>query len=668
VDGFFAWVQAEAWQPDGSDWGEAYLDWFYRSMADPTLPYSQLLTVGAVWPGFNDTLAPWRSGPARFIAQRNDQSWQATWDLAIQHQPSIVQITTWNDWEEQTAVEPDHSLGAWPGMPIDCADSLTGWETLRGSVAISVSPVALVAGQEDGAVNMTYHLSETAQITDDNWVQLKYVLTTSLPISFDTVRFSYQGTTTNSLQIGFASGGANYFSGDVHETTQVPWWTYKAWDLQGIRNGNVAVTDSDRIDAFFVSVKRSDKDDVGGQGSFTVDAPQFLTLQARSVPTASAQITVEPTIAQRAAGWIATQVKQTAQGCLVKSWAEEEADLAWLYDQALALIVFTDTNLDQATCLANQLHALQNADGSWHSGYHYASQPVTSVEPTTPIGANAWTVYALAYYASKIKCFRIYSATCEFDRHFSRSSVSPGDKRNIGVRQVPVKFCAARIVTCFQSFADAQQGARWLATMQRADGSMPDLPGSAGAPTEPNLDAWWSFHATGLHGEADRLKGFILKKLWDEHMGRFKAGPDSFDIFLDNQTWGALFLQKHGQEPNARRALSYAYATLSTCSSNGLTCGLDGGGPYSVWNEGTLQYIVAGGEHSQAYWEQMVKQQAADGGLPGSPDQFRSDAIWLTTMHGVAPSAWLYFAGNKNNPYRPISDTRHIFLPVLMNL
>jgi serine/threonine-protein kinase len=37
----------------------------------------------------------------------------------------------------------------------------------------------------------------------------------------------------------------------------------------------------------------------------------------------------------------------------------------------------------------------------------------------------------------------IYSATCEFDRHFSRSSVSPGDKRNMGVRQVPVKFCAA---------------------------------------------------------------------------------------------------------------------------------------------------------------------------------------------------------------------------------
>ena len=66
VDGFFAWVQPstyDGWQPDGGDWGGVYLDWFYQTMANPTLPYSQMLTVGAVWPGFNDWLAPWRSWP-----------------------------------------------------------------------------------------------------------------------------------------------------------------------------------------------------------------------------------------------------------------------------------------------------------------------------------------------------------------------------------------------------------------------------------------------------------------------------------------------------------------------------------------------------------------------------------------------------------------------------
>jgi hypothetical protein len=36
-----------------------------------------------------------------------------------------------------------------------------------------------------------------------------------------------------------------------------------------------------------------------------------------------------------------------------------------------------------------------------------------------------------------------YSAPWQFDRHFSRNSVSPGDKRTISVRQVPVKFDAA---------------------------------------------------------------------------------------------------------------------------------------------------------------------------------------------------------------------------------
>jgi hypothetical protein len=52
-----------------------------------------------------------------------------------------------------------------------------------------------------------------------------------------------------------------------------------------------------------------------------------------------------------------------------------------------------------------------------------------------------YLIVSSSQHASKEK--RIYSATCEFDRHFSRSSVSPGDKRNMGVRQAPVKFCAA---------------------------------------------------------------------------------------------------------------------------------------------------------------------------------------------------------------------------------
>jgi hypothetical protein len=88
--------------------------------------------------------------------------------------------------------------------------------------------------------------------------------------------------------------------------------------------------------------------------------------------------------------------------------------------------------------------------------------------------------------------------------------------------------------------------------------------------------------------------------------------------------------------------------------------GLDGAGPFSVWNEGTLQYVVAGGADSQYYWEQMAGQQAADGGLPNSPDEFLGYIVWLSPWHGVAPTAWLYFAGTEG----PFHVTQRVFLPL----
>jgi hypothetical protein len=104
VDGFYAWVQPTdppGWQSDCSEWGEGYLQWFYSTMASS--PYSDTITVGGVWPGFDDALASWGTG--RCMSRRCGQTWQDTWALAIEHHPSIVQIDTWNDFEEGTAIE-----------------------------------------------------------------------------------------------------------------------------------------------------------------------------------------------------------------------------------------------------------------------------------------------------------------------------------------------------------------------------------------------------------------------------------------------------------------------------------------------------------------------------------------------------------------------------------
>lgn len=128
-DGFYAWVQPNDWQvwpPDGQDWGDEYLHWFYRTMKDPALPYANKIAVGGVWPGFDDSLAPW--GEDRFMSRGGRYVYDATWDIASCHQAEIVMIATWNDFEEGTDVE----FGT--GMCVDVGD-------LRADVLMRGAPI-----------------------------------------------------------------------------------------------------------------------------------------------------------------------------------------------------------------------------------------------------------------------------------------------------------------------------------------------------------------------------------------------------------------------------------------------------------------------------------------------------------------------------------------------
>jgi hypothetical protein len=66
-DGFYAWVQPSAskWLTDGTEWGHDYLTWFYDVMTGLTPTYTAKVAVGAVWPGFDDSTAPWGQNRSR---------------------------------------------------------------------------------------------------------------------------------------------------------------------------------------------------------------------------------------------------------------------------------------------------------------------------------------------------------------------------------------------------------------------------------------------------------------------------------------------------------------------------------------------------------------------------------------------------------------------------
>lgn len=105
--GSYAWVQpgGSGWKPDGSNWGEPYLDYFYKTMkSEPNK-----IAVGAAWPGFDDSRASWSLN--RHMQSRCGQTLDDTMTFYRRYYGDdsnplpFLLIETWNDYEEGTAIE-----------------------------------------------------------------------------------------------------------------------------------------------------------------------------------------------------------------------------------------------------------------------------------------------------------------------------------------------------------------------------------------------------------------------------------------------------------------------------------------------------------------------------------------------------------------------------------
>lgn len=105
--GAYAWVQPGpgGWAPDGSNWGEPYLDYFYKTMKSK---HPGEIVIGGAWPGFDDSAAKW--GLNRHIQNGCGKTLDATLNFYERYYDSsnplpFLLIETWNDYEEGTAIE-----------------------------------------------------------------------------------------------------------------------------------------------------------------------------------------------------------------------------------------------------------------------------------------------------------------------------------------------------------------------------------------------------------------------------------------------------------------------------------------------------------------------------------------------------------------------------------
>lgn len=105
---FYAWVQPGSNGWNGSNWGQDYLTWYYNTLKSN---YSSSISFacGGVWAGFNDSINHcW--GQNRGIKRQNGTVYNSTWAFINNYSGNppmqFVYISTWNDWNEGTEIEP----------------------------------------------------------------------------------------------------------------------------------------------------------------------------------------------------------------------------------------------------------------------------------------------------------------------------------------------------------------------------------------------------------------------------------------------------------------------------------------------------------------------------------------------------------------------------------
>jgi hypothetical protein len=117
--GSYAWVQPGpgGWAADGSNWGQQYLENFYKTMKDK---HPDKIAVGGVWPGFDDSAAKW--GLNRHMQSDCGKTFNETLNFYHRYYdasapPPFLLIETWNDYEEGTAIErrTEKGCGGDPG-------------------------------------------------------------------------------------------------------------------------------------------------------------------------------------------------------------------------------------------------------------------------------------------------------------------------------------------------------------------------------------------------------------------------------------------------------------------------------------------------------------------------------------------------------------------------
>ncbi len=494
---------------------------------------------------------------------------------------------------------------------IDKFDNPGSWKTeYEQGVTMTVRPYS---GIQNRCVKIKFHFNS------GSWLQIKKDFPIDLS-KYKGVSFFIKGKgKVNDLQFKLVDIDGTTYGKTIKGVTKIPEWkkiNIKFDDMNYFWGGADKKLDLKYIREIFFSIVKNR----GGSGEVYIDNLETGIsgiYKSQHKQSRFYKVIGDRKVAHKAYKWIKSMQQKSG---LILSYEGDTKPFSWLYDQALCLIVLAKEDRKAAKKLLNILIKLQKSPGYWNDGFIIRTKKNTAVHlgkedkkkwfssgvdgvlyeyDNQWVGSVAWTVYSIYRYGE-----------------------ITGDK---------------------SYYKYALKGARWLIKQQREDGSFHNV-------TEGNLDVWWALYFTGYKNAAERLKNYLINKVWNKTEKRFNVASDNTELYLDCQTWGASFTRGAGVPEYGLYSLAFAKKYLECRTFDTLTTGFDATGPYTVWNEGTLQYIVAGGEKAQFYLGQMNKQQRIDGALQHSHEGFSKGGAWHTVMYGVCPTAWLYFA-NTGEPF-----------------
>jgi len=511
-----------------------------------------------------------------------------------------------------------------------------------------------------------------------SWAVIERLFSTPRDISESThVRLAMRGVNLNSheiVEVKLKNGSNGIFTASLNSMTDLAVWRPIYIDFREFTGSSPI--DLSNITGLEIGIKRCDDCEVFdvpavGQpsehvGTLMLDEFAVVDLKPgavnRIVQRGFEIVSPNPVVLGLAANAILARVATTGPGqAMVPAWFPETSPNFNMYAQAQALLVFTHefertgntAFRTAARSLADKLISLQIPQGrvhfgAWHTAY--------SIESSTLRPPNR-------YFP------RTAPARCDGNEGMPLDPVSGVPVANdidscewVGnVGWVMVALARLQRSGFYENSSALQtaldRAAAWLIGQPRYRGNIATAPypNVISFGIEGNISAYFGLLAAKKNAEAEVLGNAIYQFAWDPIQRRMKPGVRSGDVAtaLDvSGSWGVNFLRAIGRTQEALDSQGYSASVMRTSSFTGSIQGYgDIAGPYTPPVEFSAQAAAAGIKDAAFVMRQLMALQipsnATDAGaFRGAADHFYGGSLnpWTTTMPGVSPTAWVYFA------------------------